>query len=142
MIDVLTTCGVRGKVPVALLARAARAALGRRRAAVSIAVIGDARMRRLNRDALGHDYSTDVLSFDHGDSPEGRQIELFLCLPFARRQARARGIPPDQELARYVVHGCLHCIGFDDRTHAGHAAMWARQEAVLRRLFGRAYRPA
>lgn len=109
-------------------------------AEVSIAVIGDRRMRALNRDALGHDYITDVLSFDHGDSPEGRVIELIVCAPFAARQAKQRGIPFKQELARYVVHGSLHCAGYDDHTDKQRTAMWTEQERVLRALFGRAYR--
>jgi probable rRNA maturation factor len=121
------------------LARRALKELGS--AQVSIVVIGDQRMRGLNRDALGHDYVTDVLSFDHGDSPEGRVIEVIVCAPHARRVARRQGIPFDQELARYVVHGCLHCAGHDDHTPGGRDAMWQAQEAVLRRHFGSAYRP-
>jgi len=140
MIDVQLKSTVRGKVPAALLRRAAEIALGRRAANVSIAIVGDARMRRLNRDTLGHDYTTDVLSFDHGDSPEGLQIELIVCLPFARRSAREHKITPEQELARYVVHGCLHCVGFDDSTEALRKNMWAEQEHVMRKLFGRRYR--
>lgn len=109
-------------------------------AEVSIAVIGDRRMRALNRDALGHDYITDVLSFDHGDSPEGRVIELIVCAPFAARQAKQRGIPFIQELARYVVHGALHCAGYDDHSDKQRAAMWGEQERLLRALFGKAYK--
>lgn len=109
-------------------------------AEVSIAVIGDRRMRALNRDALGHDYITDVLSFDHGDSPEGRVIELIVCAPFAARQANQRGIPFIQELARYVVHGALHCAGYDDHSDKQRAAMWGEQERLLRALFGKAYK--
>lgn len=142
MIQVEIISSVRGDCRPALLRRAAAAALqGRaRKAQVSIAVVGDARMRRMNRDALGHDYTTDVLSFDHGDSPEGRQVELIVCLPFARRAAARHGIPEAQELARYVVHGCLHCAGFDDADETTRDRMWREQERVLRRLFRAAYR--
>lgn len=138
MIDVQIKSSLRGAIPAALLVRAARAALGRRSAQVSIAIVGDARMRRMNRDALGHDYTTDVLSFDHGDSPEGLQIELVVCLPFAARAAREHGLPLEQELARYVVHGCLHCIGFDDSTDSARKTMWRKQEQIVKALFARA----
>lgn len=125
------------------LEKAAQLALAPlRNAGVSIVVIGDRRMRALNRDALGHDYITDVLSFDHGDSPEGRVIELIVCAPFAARQAKNRGIPFKQELARYVVHGSLHCAGYNDHTDKQRTAMWAQQERVLRKLFGKYYRDA
>lgn len=99
-------------------------------------------MRSLNRKQLGHDYVTDVLSTDHGETPEGRLIELILCAPFAARQARAHGVPCKQELARYVIHGCLHCTGYDDRTGKQRAELWREQERVMRNVFGRGYRPA
>lgn len=124
-------------MPVRLLARAAQAALqGRlKRASVSVLLVGATRMLTLNRDALGHDYVTDVLSFDHGQTPEGHLIEIVVCPDFARQQARLHGIAFEQELARYVVHGCLHCAGFDDRTEQQRKRLWQAQESVLRKLF-------
>lgn len=136
MIQVDVKTFVRGKVNAAMLARAARAALKGRieSAQISILLVGDARMRGLNRNALGHDYTTDVLSFDHGESPEGRLIELVVCPPFASRQAKEHGIPQTHELARYVVHGCLHCAGFDDATDREKQRMWTVQESILKEL--------
>jgi len=133
-VDVKST--LRGNTHAALLARAARASLkGRiRRASVSIILVGDARMRRLNRETLGHDNTTDVLSFDHGGSPEGRMIELVICVPEARRQGARLGIPFKEELTRYVVHGCLHCVGFSDAEAHARKRMWEQQERVLSRL--------
>ena len=69
MIEVDVTSTIRSTVDRKLIEQAVNAALGRANATVSVVVIGDKRMRSLNRDALGHDYVTDVLSFDHGDSP-------------------------------------------------------------------------
>ena len=139
MIAVDITSTVRTKFNRKLFEKAARAALSGVDAVVSIVVIGDTRMRSLNRDALGHDYVTDVLSFDHGDSPEGRQIEVVLCAPHAAREARTYAIPFEQELTRYVVHGCLHCNGHDDATQAQRNAMWTAQERVMKTLFGKSY---
>jgi probable rRNA maturation factor len=141
MIVVDVTSTLSAPIDRKLLQRAAVAALSGRihSASVSVAVIGNHRMRGLNRDALGHDYVTDVISFDHGDSPEGRVIELFVCAPFAERAARMHRVPAVQELARYVVHGCLHSAGYDDKTPKQQTAMWQAQEAVMRRLFGKAY---
>lgn len=141
MIDVEVMSTIRKPVDARLLRRAAAAALQGHlsSAVVSVVVVGARRMRSWNRDALGHDYVTDVLSFDHGDSPEGRQCEVIICPEFAAVMARRHGIPVTQELARYVVHGCLHCAGFDDATPKQRAAMWALQEGILRKLFGRAY---
>lgn len=141
MIHVDVTSSVRTRVDSRLLAAAARLVL-RGRALVSIAVVGEARMRRLNREMLGHDYVTDVLSFDHGESPEGRVIEIVVCAPFARRQARKHGLPERQELARYVVHGALHTAGHNDTTPKQRKRMWARQEELLQSLLGKSYKAA
>jgi probable rRNA maturation factor len=80
-----------------------------------------------------------VLSFDHGDTPEGRMMEILVCAPYAAKQAKSHEVPAKQELARYVVHGCLHCTGFDDHTNADRKRMWGEQERVLKKLFGSAY---
>ncbi|MCA8911469.1 MAG: rRNA maturation RNase YbeY [Planctomycetes bacterium] len=140
MIEVDVTSTIRSTVDRKLIEQAVNAALGRANATVSVVVIGDKRMRSLNRDALGHDYVTDVLSFDHGDSPEGSVFEIIVCAPHAGRQAKRYGVPAKQELARYVIHGCLHCLGHDDHTDAQRTAMWDFQEAVMRKLFGKSYR--
>jgi probable rRNA maturation factor len=142
MIDVNVSATVRKPIRRRLLVQAAVAALEPEldAADVSILVVGDRLMRSLNRDALGHDYVTDVLSFDHGDSPEGRVIEVVICAPYAARQANKLGIPPEQELARYVVHGCLHCAGYDDATPKAREQMWEQQEQILRKLFKAKYR--
>ena len=126
-----------------LLGRAAKAALAGRiaDATVSITVVGEDRMRRLNKLTLGHDYVTDVLSSDHGETPEGRLIEVITCAPFAARQSVLHGVPFKQELARYVIHGCLHCAGLEDDSEKTRAAMWIQQERVMKRVFGKAYVP-
>ncbi len=141
MIQVDVASSLRGKPDTALLRRAAIAALRpvAANAQVSILLVGDKRMRTLNRESLGHDYTTDVLSFDHGSTPEGKLIELVICPAFAARSARQRGIAVAQELVRYVVHGCLHCAGFDDRTEAQRRTMWKAQEQLVQGLFGRNY---
>jgi probable rRNA maturation factor len=126
-----------------LLDRAAKAALAGRvaDATVSVTVVGGSRMRQLNKLTLGHDYVTDVLSSDHGETPEGRLLEVILCAPFAASQSALHGVPLDQELARYVVHGCLHCAGLEDDSEKTRLAMWVQQERVMKRLFGKAYVP-
>ncbi|MCA8919773.1 MAG: rRNA maturation RNase YbeY [Planctomycetes bacterium] len=140
MIEVDVTSTIRSKVDRKLIETAVRTALGRLKASVSVVVIGDQRMRSLNRDALGHDYVTDVLSFDHGDSPEGRVFEIIVCAPHAAREAKRYGVPEKQEVARYVIHGCLHCVGHDDHSESDRAAMWKLQEKHVRKLFGASYR--
>jgi probable rRNA maturation factor len=111
-------------------------------AIADIRVVGDRMMHRHNASSLGHDYTTDVLSWHLGGS--GRRgdplcASVIVCRDFAVREAAARGISVDEELARYVIHGCLHALGFDDHEDADRAAMWRVQEKLVRELFaGRA----
>ena len=124
----------------ALLKRALSLVLGRRRGEVSLRLLGAKAMRALNKGALNHDYTTDVLAFDHGDTPEGRLLEIVICPAFAQREAKKRGIPQDQELTRYAVHGALHLKGYDDHDPEAKAKMWRAQERLLKHLFGKNYK--
>jgi probable rRNA maturation factor len=119
-------------VPEARVRRLASRLAGRR--GLSIAFVTNAAIRRINRRFLGHDYATDVLSFPLGVDPWG---ELVISADYARAEARRRGIPVEEELLRYVVHGILHLLGYDDRDPRARKRMWARQERELRKEAGR-----
>jgi probable rRNA maturation factor len=99
------------------LRRAVRLVLkeaGVSRARVSLAVIGDRAIRRLNRRYLGHDYATDVLSFNLGDSQQELEGEVIVSADAAAAAAARFGWPPEDELLLYVIHGTLHLIGLRD----------------------------
>lgn len=108
----------------------------RRSAEVLITWLGPTRMRALNRAHLGHDRTTDVISFAL-PMPDGRLVgDIYLCRSVAAAQAKAHGVPVREELVRLVVHGTLHVLGHDhpegeDRTRS---PMWRRQERYVRRL--------
>jgi probable rRNA maturation factor len=94
-------------------------------------------MRALNRRALGHDRSTDVIAFrlEHDGLLAG---DIYVCPTVARRAARSLGIPEGEELLRLVVHGTLHVLGHDHPASARRvlAPMWRRQERYVRQLTG------
>src|SRR5262245_30352623 len=89
---------------------------------LSIAFVDNRRIREINRRFLKHDFATDVISFPLGD-----ENELVISTEYARTEARARGIPVEEELLRYVVHGILHLAGYDDHDPADRKRMWKRQ---------------
>ncbi len=125
------------RVPAARARRLARRILGRR--SVSLAFVSDAEIRRLNRRFLGHDRPTDVLAFrlDPPRSRAGRTGlfgEVVVSAQTATREARRRRLHAEEELLRYVAHGLLHLLGYDDRRPRDPARMWSRQERELRRL--------
>jgi probable rRNA maturation factor len=132
----LTAC-VRLPRPLLRMLRdaALAATAGRKALRLSIVVVGDRRMRRLNRDFHAVDETTDVLAFPlETTAPGGVDGEVIVCAPVARREARARGLPFATELTLYVVHGVLHLLGEDDAAPADARRMRRLERATLARL--------
>jgi probable rRNA maturation factor len=98
---------------------------------VSVALVGDARMRALNRQYRRKNTSTDVLSFV-ADEPLG---DIVIATGVARRQARDAGHSYQAELRVLALHGLLHLLGYDHHDSKDHGRM-ARVEAKLRRKGG------
>lgn len=108
---------------------------------ISVVFIEGARMRRLNRSYLGHDYATDVIAFHLSDC--GRTDgEIYVNVDRAREQAGRYGVPFGEEIARLVVHGALHLTGHNDveRTSArrmkeaedSHVRYWSAKQRKAR----------
>jgi probable rRNA maturation factor len=119
--------------------RATRKALragGCRTGQIDIAVVGEAEMRRQHAHWKGGDGSTDVLAFDLGNGSSGERIDgqLLVCAGVARRRARTRKTDWHGELLLYVVHGCLHLCGYDDRRAEEAALMHCREDEILASL--------
>jgi|SRR5688572_29830252 len=123
------------KVPLRRLQRAVAAALAlkpRRRGPISLVILDDRAIRRIHHDHLGIDEPTDVLSFPLEGASGGMLGEVLVSAETARREGRARGIAPADELLLYVVHGVLHLLGFDDHAPAARKKMRAAERAALR----------
>jgi probable rRNA maturation factor len=129
-------------LPSALLERAARAALAHQKESpevdLSIVLTGDARLKELNRDHLGIDAPTDVLSFPASEmDPEtgARYIgDILISIPRARAQAKAAGHALDSEVQLLIVHGVLHLLGHDHAKAEEKALMWKAQAEILAQL--------
>jgi probable rRNA maturation factor len=142
------------RVPVALdrvrrIAHGVLRAEGIRDALVSIAFVTSPAIARLNRLYLGHRGPTDVVAFrfaplaPHARTGSTRRPradavigDVYIAPAIARKNATRWGVGVREELARLVVHGVLHVVGYDhplgdDRADS---PMWHRQEGLLRRL--------
>lgn len=106
------------------------------RAEVSIAFVGPARIRELNKTYRGIDRETDVLSF--AESGEGKLYnnadksgyigEIVICMQVVKRDAKDLGVSVKQELAWVIVHGMLHLFGYDHESGKDEAAAMRQKE--------------
>src|SRR5450432_2488085 len=95
----------------------ARLAKGRE---FSCRLTGDAELRRLNKEFLGKDYATDVLSFP---SDDGETIgDLAISRQRAAAQAKRFRHDINEEIEILLLHGVLHLMGFDHEHDAGEMA--------------------
>ena len=126
----------------ALLERAARFTLDLEPdsadADITIVLTDDAQLHELNREYLGVDAPTDVLSFPASETdPEtGAQYlgDIVISIPHAMLQAQAGGHPLEAEVQLLVVHGTLHLLGHDHAEVEEKARMWQAQAEVMSRL--------
>lgn len=100
-------------------------------------VLADSRLlRRLNRRFRGVDRPTDVISFALLEgtpfpAPCRELGDVYISVPRARRQARQYRVTPQEELARLMIHGVLHLLGYDHIKPAQARAMRRREERHL-----------
>jgi probable rRNA maturation factor len=116
--------------------RAAHAILRPHLRELSVALVGDRRMARLHERFMGLPGPTDVLTFPLEQDGRGRVTagDVVVCVPEARRQAKAHGVSVERELLLYALHGMLHLCGYDDRTDAAFAAMHRTEDRILSQL--------
>jgi probable rRNA maturation factor len=123
-----------------LLEQAARAALDHQSADgdLTIVLTDDEQLHLLNRDYLGVDAPTDVLSFPASETdPEtGRRYlgDILLSVSRAETQARAANHPLEDEARLLVVHGVLHLLGHDHAEAEEKSKMWKAQGEILASL--------
>ena len=131
MMPVLVRTRLRCKVillpRIQTLAQKILAAAGAPEAELSLDLVGDRRIRRLNRQYRGRDHPTDVLAFPMRNvvGPASPLLGDVVICP-----AVAAGQSPDlgTELRLLLVHGILHLLGYDHDEDEERRAMWARQE--------------
>jgi probable rRNA maturation factor len=114
--------------------RAVRAILddaGVNDAQVSVAVVDDATIASLHAEFLGDPAPTDVLSFVLERSPRRLEGEIVTSAETAATSAPRFRCTPEEELLRYVIHGALHLVGYNDATPSERTKMRRTEQAYL-----------
>lgn len=93
---------------------------------ISIVLVGDAKIKALNKKYRKSNKVTDVLAFDYG--------EIFICLPQAKKQAKKLGNILKKELSILLIHGLLHLAGYDHRTKKDLNKMLKKQEEICQKI--------
>jgi probable rRNA maturation factor len=118
------------EVAAAVLAEAGQGA------ELGINFVSAKRSAEVNWQFLQHEGPTDIITFDHGSTPERLFGEMFICVPEAVRQAAEFGTTWEAELLRYVIHGILHLRGYDDLEPAKRRVMKREENRLVRKLVG------
>ncbi len=96
---------------------------------ISIIFVGLQRMQSINKKYLGHDYVTDVITFDLGGSGE-----IIICPQEAKRNAKTYGSSVEREILLYVIHGFLHLAGYDDHNYKDIIQMRLKEKEFLEEI--------
>jgi probable rRNA maturation factor len=104
------------------------------RADLSVAVVDNETIHRINREYLDHDWPTDVISFLLSDAGAPELVgEVVVSAEMACGTAAELQADPAAELALYLVHGLLHLCSYDDSSESEVRRMRQREDEVLRR---------
>lgn len=105
-------------------------------AEVSLTLLDDAAIRKMNQQYLDRDSVTDVIAFSLYEAGESVLGDVYVGYSQALRQAESLGIDPREEMLRLSVHGTLHVLGHDHPEGEDRSAspMFQRQEEIVRLL--------
>ena len=95
----------------------------------------DEKLLEINRERLGHDFYTDIVTFPLTDCETVLSSEFCISLDRIKENAETFGRTYESELHRVMIHGVLHLIGFDDHTDAEEKEMREKEEEALGLLF-------
>jgi len=128
------------RVDAVLLRRVARSLLvellGVEHYELGVHLIAAPEMAQLNQTFLGHEGSTDVITFDYTGDTRTKRLhgEIFICLDDAVTQARKFRTAWQSELVRYLVHGVMHLLGYEDLNPAARRVMKREENRLLHEL--------
>src|SRR5437763_1559351 len=91
----------------------------------------DRYLRKMNVEHLQHDFNTDVITFDYSEVKNEITGDIFISIDRVKANAAEYSTTFKNELARVMVHGLLHLLGYDDKTEAKRKVMKEKENTFL-----------
>lgn len=104
---------------------------------INYLLTNDEEVLQVNKDFLGHDYYTDIITFDTSDYEYGEQSsdkisgDIVISIDTVRENATFYGVSFTEELHRVIIHGILHLIGYDDLSDQDKLQMREQENVAL-----------
>ena len=95
----------------------------------------DDKLLEINRERLGHDFYTDIVTFPLTDCETVLSSEFCISVDRIKENSVTFGRTYESELHRVIIHGVLHLIGFDDHSDEDEKMMREKEEECLQLLF-------
>lgn len=110
--------------------KAVAASYGRKVGEIGYLFVDDEKILEVNREFLGHDYYTDVITFDY-DEDDTVSGDIVISLDTVRSNAQLFGKTYEEELYRVIIHGILHLCGINDKGPGEREIMEAAENKAL-----------
>ena len=110
--------------------KAVAASYGRKVGEIGYLFVDDEKILEVNREYLGHDYYTDVITFDY-DEDHTVSGDIVISLDTVRSNAQLFGKTYEEELYRVIIHGILHLCGINDKGPGEREIMEAAENKAL-----------
>ena len=102
---------------------------------ISIAFVVPSEIQKLNKKYRKKDKPTDVLSFEKVSDFKEEFSEIIICPSLVRENAKDSKLSLKKELAKTLIHGILHILGYDhERSIKGEAQMFQKQEFYVSKI--------
>ncbi len=98
---------------------------------------GDDALKNMNRVHLGHNYFTDIITFDLSESSKIIHAEIYISADRVRDNSRTFDSPVYRELHRVIFHGVLHLLGYQDKSEADIRKMREMENRWIEAYFGK-----
>jgi probable rRNA maturation factor len=102
---------------------------------LSLIFCSDEFLLKINRDFLGHNYYTDIITFNYAGPAQPIEGEIYISIDRVKENAKTLSLSQKEELHRVVFHGVMHLCGLNDKTRKDKESMRAAEDACLKAYF-------